>query len=128
MRWTAMVSVFGGAGCGALLRHTLNEKLNALLPRLPLGTLAANLIGGYLAGLVAGLLLARLSVAPELRLLLITGFLGGLTTFSAFSLEVAGHVAAGRTGWAATVVATHVAGSVMLTLLGLATARLVTGG
>jgi CrcB protein len=123
MRWTAMLSVFAGAGLGGLLRHGFNVRFNALAPNLPGGTLLANLLGGYLVGLAAGIFLARSQLAPELRLLVITGFLGGLTTFSAFSLEVATHVQQGRLGWAAGSALIHVCASVALTLLGLASAR-----
>jgi CrcB protein len=125
--WATTLGIFTGAGLGALLRHALNLRLNPLLPALPLGTLAANLLGGYLVGLVAGVLLYKLQLASELRPLLITGFLGGLTTFSAFSLELATAIQTGRLGVAAAAVALHVGGSLALTLLGLHSARLLAG-
>jgi CrcB protein len=127
MAWATVVSVFIGAGCGALVRHALNQRLNPVLPALPLGTLAANLIGGYLVGLVAGLLVLRAPLPGTLRPLLITGFLGGLTTFSAFSLELATGLQAGRFSLSAASVALHVGGSVVLTVLGLYSARLIAG-
>jgi len=123
MGGTTALAVFVGAGVGALIRFALNTRFNAVLPALPLGTLIANLVGGYLVGLVAGLLVLKAPVPPELRPLLITGFLGGLTTFSAFSLELAEGLQAGRFGVAATHVLLHVGGSLLLTFCGLATAR-----
>jgi CrcB protein len=125
--WATTISIFTGAGLGALLRHALNVRLNALLPGLPLGTLAANLLGAYLVGLVAGVLVYKVQFAAELRPLLITGFLGGLTTFSAFSLELAAAAQAGRAGILAAGIALHVGGSLALTLLGLYSARLLAG-
>jgi fluoride exporter len=127
MGWATTISVFTGAGCGALVRHALNQRLNPVLPTLPLGTLTANLVGGYLIGLVAGLLVLRAPLSPELRPLLITGFLGGLTTFSAFSLELATGLQAGRFAMAAASVALHVGGSLALTFLGLYSAKLIAG-
>ena len=126
MAWSTTLSVFAGAGCGALLRHALNVRLSPLWPSLPLGTLAANLAGGYLVGLVAGALLFRPQWAG-LHPLLVTGFLGGLTTFSTFSLELVNALQAGRPGMAAAAAALHVGGSLLLTGLGLYSARLLTG-
>ena len=73
------------AGLGGCARYALNETLNRVLPSLPLGTLASNLIGGYLVGVAVGLLAWRSDLSPLWRLFLITGVLGGLTTFSTFS-------------------------------------------
>ena len=77
-----------GAALGAWLRWGLAAWLNPRLPHFPLGTLAANLIGGYLVGFAVAYFAARHDLAPEFRLFAITGFLGGLTTFSTFSSEV----------------------------------------
>jgi len=123
MGGTLALSVFIGAGFGALVRFALNERFNPLLPTLPLGTLIANLVGGYLVGLIAGLLALKAPLPAELRPLLITGFLGGLTTFSAFSLELATGLQSGRFGMAAAQVLLHVGGSLILTFLGLYSAR-----
>ena len=118
------IAVIGtGAALGAVLRWVLATRLNPLLPDLPLGTLAANLLGGYAIGLVLGWLALRPDLPPELRLFLVTGLLGGLTTFSTFSAEVVTQVASGRMGWALTIGLTHLAGSLLLTALGLATVR-----
>jgi len=110
-----------GAAAGAVLRWIFGLGLNGLFPAMPLGTLAANLLGGYLMGIMMALLATPLAHAPELRLLMVTGFLGGLTTFSAFSGEVARLIEQGRLAMAGAEVATHVIGSVTLTLLGVAT-------
>jgi len=119
----ALVAVFVGAGLGACLRFALGESLNRLLPAMPLGTLAANLLGGYLVGLAIGFFSWRAELSPLWRLLCITGFLGGLTTFSTFSAEVVNALGRGETGWALATAAAHLVGSLALTALGLATAR-----
>ena len=117
----AILLVSGGASAGALLRWLLGLGLNALFPAIPPGTLAANLIGGYLVGVMLAFLSVPGTYGPELRLLLVTGFLGGLTTFSSFSGEVARLLQQGRVGLAGLGVAVHVIGSVTLTLAGMAT-------
>ncbi len=117
----AVLAVSLGAALGALLRWGLGLGLNAAFPALPLGTLLANLIGGYLMGLALGLFSLHTEIPPEWRLFVITGFLGGLTTFSAFSAEVMHALQQGRIGWAALTVGVHVAGSVALCFAGLAT-------
>lgn len=114
-----------GAACGAVLRWLFGLGLNGLFPAIPLGTLTSNLLGGYLMGIMIALLAMPLSHAPELRLLVVTGFLGGLTTFSAFSGEVARLLQQGRMGLAGVAIALHVIGSVTLTLLGIATIVMV---
>jgi CrcB protein len=101
--------------------------LNATLPVLAMGTLAANLIGGYLMGLaIAGFTLAP-TVSPEVRLFVITGFLGGMTTFSTFSAEGIHLIARGQYGWAATHILVHVIGSLIMTGLGIFTIQLIRG-
>jgi CrcB protein len=117
----AALAVALGAALGALLRWGLGSGLNHLFPALPPGTLAANLLGGYLVGVAIAVLAQAPQLAPEWRLFVITGFLGGLTTFSTFSAEVVLALQQGRTAWAAATVAGHVLGSVAMTLLGLAT-------
>lgn len=119
----ALAAVFLGAGCGACLRFALGEGLNRLLPQLPLGTLAANLIGGYLVGVAIAFFAWRTNLSVLWQLALITGFLGGLTTFSTFSAEVVNAFARGQPGWALAVVASHLAGSLLLTALGVWTVR-----
>nr|WP_233620276.1 fluoride efflux transporter CrcB [Burkholderia multivorans] len=106
-----------------MLRWFLSLALNALFPAVPLGTLAANLIGGYAIGVAAVVFTARVGLPPEWRLFVITGFLGGLTTFSTFSAEVMTHALQGESGWAFAVAALHLTGSFTLTALGMWTAR-----
>lgn len=122
----ALLAVFVGAGVGACLRFALGETLNRLLPQLPLGTLMANLIGGYLVGIAIGFFAWRTDMSVLWRLALITGFLGGLTTFSTFSAEVVNAFARGDVGWAVAITIAHLAGSLLLTLLGMATIRILT--
>jgi CrcB protein len=122
----AIVAIGLGAALGALSRWGLALGLNHVFPALPLGTLAANLLGGYLVGLALALLAPLPPAAPEWQLFVVTGFLGSLTTFSTFSVEVVHALQAGRTGRAAATVATHVLGSLLLTLAGLATPALLT--
>lgn len=111
-----------GAAAGAILRWQLGIGLNTLFPVLPLGTLAANLIGGYIVGLAVAYFVQTPNIAPEWRLLIIiTGFCGGLTTFSTFSVEVVTRLQEGQLFWAAVAIAIHVTGSLIMTLGGLAT-------
>ncbi len=114
-----------GAALGALLRWYFATRLNAAFPQLPPGTLAANILGAYLIGIAMAVFLAFPALSPLWRLLIVTGFLGGLTTFSTFSAEVVTALLEGRSMWALSTVATHVIGSVVMTLLGVGTVRLV---
>ena len=118
--WKAIFAIALGSASGALLRWYLGLRLNALLPQLPPGTLAANLIGGYIIGLAVAYFAQAPGIAPEWRLLIITGFCGGLTTFSTFSAEVVTLLQQGRLGWAMGAIAVHVSGSLLMTLAGLA--------
>ncbi len=122
----AVVAVFVGAGLGALLRWRLGAWLNPVFPTLPLGTLAANLLGGLLVGLAIAWLNRHPGLPPEIRLLLITGFLGGLTTFSTFSAEVVSLLARGEYLWSAATALAHLAGSLALTALGIGLVHLLT--
>jgi CrcB protein len=108
-----------GAAVGAVLRRALGLKLNSLLPELPPGTLVANLVGAYIIGIAIAYLATASSISGELRLLIITGFCGGLTTFSTFSAEVVSLLQQGRAAVAGGVVAVHVIGSVAMTFLGI---------
>ena len=121
---TSVLAVCAGASAGACLRWSL-ASLNAFFPFLPLGTLAANLLGGYLAGVAIGLFALVPDMLVEWRLLIMTGFLGALTTFSTFSLEVALLLQQGRLGWAAGTIAANLCGSLALTLLGMGSIALV---
>ncbi len=115
----AILAVGGGAAVGAWLRWYLGFVLNPLFPTLPLGTLCANLFGGYLMGIVLGILSHYESLPLEMRLLMTTGFLGGLTTFSTFSAETVTLLARGDYGWATAVVMFHVIGSLVMTGIGI---------
>ena len=123
MTLVGALCVFVGGGIGACLRWFLALLLNPVSHLVPLGTLAANLIGGYLIGVAAAFFVFRHELAPEWKLFAITGILGGFTTFSAFSHEVVSLVAVGRPGWAALTAAAHLAGSLALTALVILTVR-----
>lgn len=123
----ALVAIGGGATVGAWLRWGLGSALNPLFPTLPLGTLAANLIGGFLMGVAMEYLAQHATLGLEARLAITTGFLGGLTTFSTFSGEVVTLLARQELGWAVAAVGAHVAGSLIMTILGIFTLRLITG-
>jgi len=119
--WKSIVAIWLGAGLGALLRWWLGMQLNSLLPAIPPGTLVANLLGAYIVGVAIAFFAASPSFAPEWRLLIITGFCGGLTTFSTYSAELVSLLQQGRLDWAGAAAAVHLAGSVLLTIAGIAT-------
>jgi CrcB protein len=115
-----IVAISVGATAGALLRWFLGLKLNSLLPQIPPGTLAANLIGGYVVGLAIAFFADAPGIAPEWRLLIVTGFCGGLTTFSTFSAEVVALLQQGDIARMMLAVSVHVMGSLFMTILGIA--------
>jgi CrcB protein len=123
MTGSGFVAVFCGAGLGASLRWWLGLLLNPLFPTVPLGTLAANALGGLLVGVAAAFFGHHASLAPEWRLLVITGFMGGLTTFSTFSVEVVTLISRAQYGWALLTASGHLVLSLVLTALGLAATR-----
>ena len=116
--WVNFAVIGLGAAVGAWGRWLLGLALNPLLAALPLGTLAANLIGGYLMGVTLALIGAWPEMSTAMRLMITTGFLGGLTTFSSFSGEVFNMVQREAYGWAMAAIAVHVCGSLALTALG----------
>jgi fluoride exporter len=122
--WSPALAISMGAALGALLRWQLGIRLNSLFPAIPPGTLTANLIGGYIIGLAVAYFAQAPEIAPEWRLLIITGFCGGLTTFSTFSAEVVTLLQSGRLVWAMGAIAMHVTGSLVMTLAGLGTWQL----
>jgi len=128
MNFGPALAVGIGAALGAWLRWGFGSWLNAHFPTLPLGTLTANLVGGYLVGLAVAFFSQHPGLSPELRLFVITGFLGGLTTFSTFSAEAVSLLGRGEYGWALVHVSSHLAGSLLLTFLGMATVKLVLRG
>ena len=122
MPWMNFAAVGVGAAVGAWCRWGLSLLLNPVIGNLPLGTLAANLIGGFLIGVVMALA-EPMSLSVTTRLLLVTGFLGGLTTFSTFSAEAVGLLSRQQYGWAMGLILAHLAGSLLLTAAGFATYR-----
>jgi fluoride exporter len=125
----SVVAVGGGAAIGAWIRWVLGMLLNPVFPTLPLGTLAANVVGGFLMGVSMSLLAHFEAMPPEIRLLMTTGFLGGMTTFSTFSAETVTLISRGQHEWAAALVLSHVAGSVAATFIGIVVAdALLPGG
>ena len=125
MPWSGFIAVGGGAAVGAWLRWGLGMALNPLFPTLPLGTLAANLIGGLLIGFATELLTRHAVLPPEVRLLVVTGFLGGLTTFSTFSAEVVTLLLRREWLWGSITIGGHVLGSLAMTIAGIAAMRAV---
>ena len=118
--WRTILALSVGAARGALLRAALSEWLNATFPAIPPGTLLSNLIGGYIIG-IAIAVFATSPLPVEWRLFVITGFCGGLTTFSTFSGEIVLLLQQGRVTWAIGAAAAHLAGSILLTFAGIAT-------
>lgn len=121
-----LAAIAVGAVLGAWLRWGLSYWLNPRLAHIPLGTLLANLIGAYAIGIAVGAFLAHPAIGPLWRLLVITGFLGGLTTFSTFSAESVALLQTGQWGSAALHSALHLGGSLAATFAGLATVRWLT--
>ena len=117
----AVLAICIGASVGALSRWGLGLWLSPG-GLIPWGTLAANLLGGYLIGVAIAVLQAMPQIDPVWRLLLVTGFLGGLTTFSTFSAEVVTYLLEARYGLAAGVALIHVAGSLLMTVAGIKSA------
>jgi CrcB protein len=126
MNGFAILAVGIGAALGAWLRWALGVLLNGLFPAVPPGTLAANLIGGYVIGGAIGYFAQAPSISPEWRLFIVTGFCGGLTTFSTFSAEITELFQQGRWSAMSAAIGLHVGGSLAMTLLGIATVRWVT--
>ena len=114
-----------GASLGAWLRWLLGMKLNALFPTIPPGTVVANMVGGYIIGLAIAFLAASPTLSPEWRLLIVTGFCGGLTTFSTFSAETVALIQEGRLVWAFGSISLHVAGSLAMTAAGLLSYQMI---
>ena len=123
MAFNGFLAVGMGAALGAWLRWALGMGLNPLFPTVPLGTLAANLLGGYLVGVAVAFFGQHPGLSPEARLFAITGFLGGLTTFSTFSAEVVNLLARTQYLWALATASVHLFGSLAMTALGMFTVK-----
>jgi len=122
---SSIAAVGAGAAVGAWLRWGLSIALNPVFPTIPFGTLAANLVGGLLMGVAMELITRHTLLSPEARLLVTTGFLGGLTTFSTFSAEVTTLLVRREWIWGLLTIGLHVVGSVALTMVGILAARAV---
>jgi CrcB protein len=118
-----MLAISLGASIGAWLRWALGIWLNGMTPVMPMGTLAANLIGGYLVGAAVVFFTHHPELPAAWRLFAITGLLGGLTTFSTFSAEVVTMIQQGRLVAATTTIGAHLAGSLLMTLAGMGSAE-----
>ncbi|MEO5334637.1 MAG: fluoride efflux transporter CrcB [Magnetococcus sp. YQC-5] len=114
----SILAISLGSSLGALLRWFFGVKLNEWFPAIPPGTLLANLLGGYIIGVAMAYFSQMPDLAPEWRLLIITGFCGGLTTFSTFSAEVLTLIQQGRLVWALAAIAIHVSGSLLMSFVG----------
>lgn len=119
--WKSIAAIVVGASLGAVLRWHLGIRLNSLFPTIPPGTLVANLVGAYVIGLAIAFFALSPTISPEWRLLVITGFCGGLTTFSTFSAEIVALLQHGQFVWACGAIAGHVVGSLLMTLAGIGT-------
>lgn len=123
MTWAGFFAVGVGGALGCWMRWGLGIALNPLFSNILLGTLAANLVGGYLIGIAVEFFMQQDSLPPEWRLFVIVGFLGGLTTFSSFSAEAVELLRDREMGWALVLVAVHLLGSLAMTYLGMLTVR-----
>lgn len=123
MNWISFAGIGAGAALGAWMRWMLGLWLNPIFAVVPLGTLAANLLGGYLVGVAVMLFHINTSLPAELRLFLVTGFLGGLTTFSTFSAEVVALIRVEAWAWAGLAASAHLFGSLLMTGLGIYTVQ-----
>lgn len=122
--WMQLIALCSGASAGAIARWQLSLWLNDYPNNaIPWGTWVANALGAYLIGLVVSLLQSNPQIDPVWRLVLVTGFLGALTTFSTFSIETLDLLQAGKAGWAITNAALNLGGSLMLTWLGVLSAQ-----
>ena len=123
MTSAGILAVGVGAALGAWMRWGLAAALNAIFPLVPLGTLTANIVGGFLIGIAMEFFGRQAGLSEEIRLFVITGFLGGLTTFSTFSAEVVATALRAQYGWALIILGAHLAGSLLATILGIMCVR-----
>ena len=125
--WSSLLAVFIGGGLGSMLRWAVSLKLNPLHQHIPLGTLTVNLVGAFIIGLTLALFTRMTNIDPMWKLLITTGFCGGLTTFSTFSLEVVYLLQDGRIAWAIANMLLNLAGSLAMTLLAFMLVRALYG-
>jgi CrcB protein len=119
--WRSVAAICVGGSLGCVLRWFIALWLNGPPSIVPLGTLAANLIGAYIVGIAVAFFTLNENIAPEWRVLVITGFCGGLTTFSSFSAEVVTLLRNHRMLWAFSTIGLHLFGSLLMTFAGFAT-------
>jgi len=122
----AIIAIAIGSTVGGILRWALSTKFNSLFI-IPFGTLLSNLIAGYIIGFAMTLLANSPSISPEWRLLIITGFCGGLSTFSTFSAEIVTFLQKGQITLGLSTIAIHVVGSILMTVLGILTYQWLKG-
>ncbi|MFT4102444.1 MAG: fluoride efflux transporter CrcB [Burkholderiaceae bacterium] len=120
----AVIAISVGAAIGALLRYGLSLMMNAMVPAIPMGTLASNLIAAYIVGVAIAFFASAPGLSPNWRLFVITGLAGGMSTFSTFSAELLALLRDGRLAWSFGMLALHLGGSLALTALGMATVSL----
>jgi CrcB protein len=123
----SILAISIGAALGGLLRWWFGLRLNSYLPGIPPGTVAANLVGGYIIGLAIPFFSTFVALPPQWQLFVTTGFCGGLTTFSTFSAEIVALLRTGQVTWACAAVSIHLAGSVLMTIAGIGTMRWLLG-
>ena len=126
--WKPVVAIAIGSTLGGLMRWGLSLRLNALFPDVPPGTLAANLVAGYIVGIALAFFAQAPGLSPEWRLLVITGFCGGLSTFSTFSAEIVALLQRGQYAMAGGAITVHVVGTLLMTFAGIATVTLFKPG
>lgn len=119
--WKPILAIAIGSTLGGLARWVLGLRLNALFAWIPLGTLTANLVAAYVVGVAVAVFTSLPQLSVEWRLLVITGFCGGLSTFSSFSAEVVSLLQRGEMPWAMATITVHVLGSLAMTFAGIAT-------
>ncbi|MDN7799427.1 MULTISPECIES: fluoride efflux transporter CrcB [Burkholderiaceae] len=115
----SLLAIALGGAAGSLIRWRLGLLLNGVHPDLPIGTLVANLSAGFIIGASIAFFLKHPALSNNWKLFVLTGLMGGLSTFSTFSAEVTSHMQQGRFGWALAEIFVHVGGSVLMTSLGL---------
>lgn len=125
MDYKAVLVIFVFGGIGSLLRWILALAFNPIFPAVPFGTLAANVVGGFLMGVAMGVFAQFETLPPVLRLAVATGFLGGLTTFSTFSAETVTLLLRKEYAWTCAIIGAHLGGALLATLGGIGLTRML---